>query len=82
VADDQRVHQYSEALPEAPTTHGLAAILHTGLDGEPVTTVLGTPDDFCLQFGLADAVNPLWLGGAAVMLARIERAVRERTGCA
>ncbi|MGH3547511.1 MAG: SufE family protein [Pseudonocardiaceae bacterium] len=75
VADDQRVLLYFEAPPEAVTTRGLAAILHTGLDGEPVATVLATPEDFYLQFGLADAVSPLRLRGAAAMLARIKRAV-------
>ncbi|MFZ0120649.1 MAG: SufE family protein [Pseudonocardiaceae bacterium] len=73
---DDLVHLYFDAPPEAPTTRGLAAILHTGLDGEPVATVLGTPDDFYLQFGLADAVSPLRLRGAAAMLARIKRTVR------
>ncbi|MGB8993874.1 MAG: SufE family protein [Pseudonocardiaceae bacterium] len=76
VTEDNRVHLYFDAPPEAPTTRGLAAILHTGLDGEPVATVLGTPDDFYLQFGLADAVSPLRLRGAAAMLARIKRTVR------
>ncbi|MFY9808619.1 MAG: SufE family protein [Pseudonocardiaceae bacterium] len=76
VTEDNRVHLYFDAPPEAPTTRGLAAILHTGLDGEPVATVLGTPNDFYLQFGLADAVSPLRLRGAAAMLARIKRTVR------
>jgi cysteine desulfuration protein SufE len=75
VADDRRVRLYFDAPPEAPTTRGLAAILHTGLDGEPVTTVLGTPDDFYVQLGLTDAVSPLRLRGAAAMMARIKRAV-------
>lgn len=79
VADDQRVALYFDAPPEAVTTRGLAAILHTGLDGEPVATVLGTPDDFYVQFWLTDAVSPLRLRGAAAMLARIKRAAREQT---
>lgn len=79
VVDDQHVHLHFDAPPEAPTTRGLAAILHTGLDGEPVATVLDTPDDFYLQFGLADAVSPLRLRGAAAMLARIKHAARR--GC-
>ena len=73
---DDLVHLYFDAPAEAPTTRGLAAILHAGLDGEPVATVLDTPDDFYLQFGLADAVSPLRLRGAAAMLARIKRTVR------
>ncbi|MDQ4011238.1 MAG: SufE family protein [Actinomycetota bacterium] len=77
VGDDQRVHLYFDAPLEAPTTRGLAAILHTGLDGEPVPTVLSTPDDFYLHFGLAEAVSPLRLRGVAAMLARIKRTVRQ-----
>ena len=73
---DDLVHLYFDAPAEAPTTRGLASILHAGLDGEPVATVLDTPDDFYLQFGLADAVSPLRLRGAAAMLARIKRTVR------
>jgi cysteine desulfuration protein SufE len=76
VTDDQRVHLYFDAPPEAPTTRGLATILHTGLDGEPVATVLGTPDDFYLQLGLGQMVSPLRLRGVAAMLARIKHTVR------
>ncbi|HKR49068.1 MAG TPA: SufE family protein [Pseudonocardiaceae bacterium] len=76
VSDDQRVHLYFDAPPEAPTTRGLAAILHTGLDGEPVATVLSTPDDFYRQLGLAQLVSPLRLRGVAAMLARIKHTVR------
>jgi cysteine desulfuration protein SufE len=79
VADDQRVHLYFDAPPEAPTTRGLAAILHLGLDGEPVATVLSTPKDFYVQFGLAAAVSPLRLRGVAAMLGRIKHAARELT---
>ncbi|MGH3898841.1 MAG: SufE family protein [Pseudonocardiaceae bacterium] len=75
VDNDQRVHLYFDAPPEAPTTRGLAAVLHTGLDGELVPTVLGTPDDFYLHLGLAEAVSPLRLRGGAAMLARIKRTV-------
>lgn len=34
VGNDQCVHLYFDAPLEAPTTRGLAAVLHTGLDGE------------------------------------------------
>jgi cysteine desulfuration protein SufE len=76
VGDDQRVRLYFDAPPEAPTTRGLAAILHTGLDGELVPTVLDTPDDFYRQLGLAETVSPLRLRGVAAMLARIKHTVR------
>lgn len=82
VVEGQRVRLYFDAPPEAPTTRGLAAILYTGLDGETPATVLGTPDDFSEHFGLADAVSPLRLRGAAAMLARIKRAVCVQAGCA
>jgi cysteine desulfuration protein SufE len=77
VGHDQRVFLHFDAPPEAVTTRGLAAILHAGLDGESVATVLATPDDFYLHFALADAVSPLRLRGAAAMLARIKRAARD-----
>jgi cysteine desulfuration protein SufE len=75
---DQRVQLHFRAPREAPTTRGLASILHAGLDGEAVPTVLGTPDDFALQFGLTDVVSPLRLRGMAAMLARIKRNVRSQ----
>lgn len=75
----RRVHLYFDAPQEAPTTRGFASILHTGLDGEPVDAVLGTPDDFYVRLGLAEAVSPLRLRGMAAMLARIKRNVREQT---
>jgi cysteine desulfuration protein SufE len=78
VDSDQVVHLYFDAPKEAPTTRGFASILHTGLDGEPVPTVLGTPDDFYVRLGLAEAVSPLRLRGMAAMLARIKRNVREQ----
>jgi cysteine desulfuration protein SufE len=81
VTPDARVRLYFAAPPQAPTTRGLAAILHTGLDGEPVATVLSTPEDFYVRFGLGEAVSPLRLRGVTALLARIKRAVREQAGC-
>ena len=75
---DQQVRLYFDAAPESPTTRGFASILHTGLDGESVSTVLSTPDDFYRYLGLADAVSPLRLRGMAAMLARIKRNVRAK----
>lgn len=80
VTRDQQVHLHFDAAPESPTTRGFASILHTGLDGESVSTVLGTPDDFYRYLGLADAVSPLRLRGMAAMLGRIKRAVRAKAG--
>jgi cysteine desulfuration protein SufE len=80
VGEDQRVHLFFDAPLEAPTTRGFASILHAGLDGEPAPVVLGTPDDFYVRLGLAEAVSPLRLRGMAAMLARIKRNVREQTG--
>ncbi|MGH4025298.1 MAG: SufE family protein [Pseudonocardiaceae bacterium] len=79
VNPDQQVHLHFDAAPESPTTRGFASILHTGLDGESVSAVLGTPDDFYRYLGLADAVSPLRLRGMAAMLARIKRNVRAKT---
>ena len=76
VTDDRRVHLYFDAPPEAPTTRGFASIMHTGLDGESVDTVLSVPDDFYTALGLASAVSPLRLRGMAAMLARIKKQVR------
>lgn len=75
-----RVRLHFDAAPESPTTRGFASILHTGLDGEPVDTVLATPDDIGRHLGLADSVSPLRLRGVAAMLARIKRNIREQSG--
>lgn len=80
VNQDQQVRLHFDAAPESPTTRGFASILHTGLDGESVSTVLGTPDDFYRYLGLADAVSPLRLRGMAAMLGRIKRNVRAKAG--
>jgi cysteine desulfuration protein SufE len=78
VNGDQQVRLHFDAAPESPTTRGFASILYTGLDGESVSTVLSTPDDFYRYLGLADAVSPLRLRGMAAMLARIKRNVRAK----
>ena len=78
VADDDTVHLFFEAPPEAPTTRGFAGILHAGLDGLPADEILDTPGEFSSQLGLQDLVSPLRLRGMAAMLARIKRQVREQ----
>lgn len=70
------VHLFFHAPAESPTTRGFAGILHTGLDGQPVDTVLGVPDDVPFSFGLAEAVSPLRLRGMVAMLGRIKRQVQ------
>lgn len=78
VSDDERVHLFFDAPPEAPTTRGFAGILSAGLEGAAAPEVLAVPDDFYRGLGLAEAVSPLRLRGMAAMLARIKRQVRQR----
>ena len=78
VEPDETVRLFFEAPPEAPTTRGFAAILHTGLDGLDADEVLATPAEFSSQLGLQDLVSPLRLRGMAAMLARIKRQVRDK----
>jgi cysteine desulfuration protein SufE len=78
VTDDDAVHLFFDAPPEAPTTRGFAGILHAGLDGLSSAEVLQTPGEFSAQLGLQDLVSPLRLRGLAAMLARIKNQVRNR----
>lgn len=73
--DVPRVRLFFDAAPQSPTTRGFAAIMHTGLDGEPVGSVLGVPEDFYADLGLAEVVSPLRLRGMAAMLGRIKRQI-------
>ena len=68
-----------DAPREAPTTRGVAGILHEGLDGLTAAEVLAVPDDAPYRFGLAEAVSPLRMRGMVAMLSRIKRQVREQT---
>ena len=79
VEEDGTVHLHFSAPPEAPTTRGFAGILHEGLDGAPVETVLAVPADLALRFSLSDSVSPLRLNGMSGMLARIQRQVSEKS---
>ena len=78
VEPDETVHLFFDALPEAPTTRGFAAILHAGLDGLDADEVLATPPEFSGELGLSELVSPLRLRGMAAMLGRIKRQVREK----
>lgn len=73
------VNLFFSAPPEAPTTRGFASILHEGLNGESVETVLSTPADAAMRLSLTDQVSPLRLNGMSGMLARIQRQVKEAT---
>jgi len=72
------VRLFFNAPPESPTTRGFAGILHTGLDGQTVDTVLAVPDDIPFKFGLGEAVSPLRLRGMVAMLGRIKRQLRDQ----
>jgi cysteine desulfuration protein SufE len=80
VGDDETVHLFFDAPPEAPTTRGFASILYAGLDGLSAPDVLATPAEFTTSLGLQDLVSPLRLRGMAAMLARIKRQVQEQSG--
>ncbi len=73
-ADDRaHVRLHFSAPAEAPTTRGFAAILAAGLDGQSADDILGVPDDFYSELGLAALISPLRLRGMSAMLARIKR---------
>ena len=79
-ADDRaHVRLYFSAPAEAPTTRGFAAILAAGLDGQSASDILGVPDDFYSDLGLAALISPLRLRGMSAMLARIKTKVRRVT---
>ncbi len=73
---DDRVRTVFDAPPQAPTTRGFAGIFHAGLDGLSADEVLAVPGDITIRLGLAEAVSPLRLRGAAAMLYRVQRQVR------
>lgn len=76
---DSTVRLFFRAPPEAPTTRGFAGILHAGLDGQPVTSVLDVPDDIPFRIGLSQAVSPLRMRGMVAMLARVKRQIRDKS---
>lgn len=78
VDPDGRVGIFVDAPAEAPTTRGFAGIFHAGLHGLPADEVLAVPGDVTARLSLAEVVSPLRLRGAAALLGRIQRQVRER----
>jgi cysteine desulfuration protein SufE len=78
VDDARRVHLYVDAPREAPTTRGFGGIFHAGLDGVPADDVLAVPGDVTARMALAEVVSPLRLRGAAALLGRVQRQVREQ----
>jgi len=74
--ENDTVHMYATAPPEAPTTRGFASILVQGLSGLSTSEVLELADDFPQSLGLAQAVSPLRLRGMTGMLARAKRQIR------
>ena len=78
-AQEQPVHLFFSAPPEAPTTRGFAGILHEGLDGLTVREVLAVPEDAPYRFHLGEAVSPLRLRGMVGMLSRIKRQAALKT---
>ncbi|KIQ19569.1 cysteine desufuration protein SufE [Rhodococcus sp. Leaf7] len=75
-SDRSAVRLFFSAPPEAPTTRGFASILAQGLDGLPADDILGVPDDFYTELGLADTVSPLRLRGMSAMLSRVKKHLR------
>lgn len=76
--EDELVHLFFSAPPEAPTTRGFASVLHEALDGMPAAAVLEVDASFADRLGLTEAVSPLRMNGMRAMLARIKRQIREK----
>lgn len=72
------VNLFFAAPAEAPTTRGFASLLHSVIDGLPVSDTLSFDDDFPSKIGLSEAVSPLRIRGMRGMLARIKRQVAEK----
>ncbi len=78
VDDDRNVQIFVDAPQESPTTRGFAGIFHAGLNGLPADEVLAVPGDITARMSLSEAVSPLRLRGAAALLGRIQRQVRDQ----
>lgn len=73
------VELHFDAPEEAPTTRGFAGILSEGLSGAPAEDILGVPDDFYTDMGLAEVISPLRLRGMSAIMHRLKRQVMEET---
>ncbi|HVM25419.1 MAG TPA: SufE family protein [Candidatus Limnocylindrales bacterium] len=78
--DDRRVHLFVDAPAESPTTRGFAGIFREGLEGLTAEEILAVPGDVTSRLSLADVVSPLRLRGAAALLGRVQRQVRDQAG--
>ena len=74
---DGGVQLWFDCPPEAPTVRGFAGILHEGLAGESVESVLRVPPDFYTRMGLSEIVSVLRLRGMSAILARLQRQLLE-----
>jgi len=79
---DRKVHLWFDVPAEAPTTRGFAGILREGLEGAGAEEVLGTPNDFYEELGLAEVISSLRLRGMSAILFRLKRQVEERLAAA
>lgn len=78
VGPDRTVEIIVDAPLEAPTTRGFAGIFREGLTGLSADEVLAIPGDMTSRLGLAEVISPLRLRGAAALLGRIQRQVRDQ----
>ena len=78
--ENDHVHFFFDAPPEAPTTRGFAGVLFEGLNGLSPDEVLATPDNFYEDLKLGEVISPLRLRGMTAIMGRLKRQVREQTG--
>jgi cysteine desulfuration protein SufE len=75
--EDNQVHLFFDAPPEAPTVRAFAGILAQGLEGESPEAILAVPEDFYTGAKLEEIVTPLRLRGLQAVLTRIKRQVAQ-----
>jgi cysteine desulfuration protein SufE len=78
VDEGRTVQLYVDAPAESPTTRGFAGIFQAGLSGLTADEVLAVPDDVTSRLSLSEVVSPLRLRGAAALLGRVQRQVRDQ----